>query len=78
MPHYGALILTLCNSGFDVHKVLVDSGSATDLLQLRAFNQVKLSSRMLNSVGRMLSGFNDATTTILGDITLPVQAGLVT
>ena len=32
MPHYDALVLTLCISGFDVHKVLVDLISATDLL----------------------------------------------
>ena len=37
-----------------------------------------LSSGMLNSAGRILSGFNDATTTKLGDIMLPVNAGLVT
>ena len=44
MPHYDALVLTLCISGFDVHRVLVDPGSAVDLLQLPAFNQMKLSS----------------------------------
>ena len=32
MPYYDALILTLCISGFDVHRVLVDPDSATDLL----------------------------------------------
>ena len=32
VPHYDALVLTLCISGFDVHKVLVDPGSTTDLL----------------------------------------------
>ena len=31
VPHYDALILTLCISGFDVHRVLVDPGSTTDL-----------------------------------------------
>ena len=31
-PHCDALVLTLCISGFDVHKVLVDLGSAIDLL----------------------------------------------
>ena len=36
--HYDALVLTLCISSFDVHRLLVDSGSATDLLQLPAFN----------------------------------------
>ena len=38
MPHYDALILPFCINGFDVHKVLVDPGSAADLLQLPAFN----------------------------------------
>ena len=32
VPHYDALILTLCISGFDVHRVLVDPGSEADLL----------------------------------------------
>ena len=78
MPHYDALVLTLCISGFDLHRVLVDPSSATDLLQLPAFNKIKLSSGMLNTVGRILSGFNGATTTKLGDITLPIQVGTVT
>ena len=78
VPHYDALVLTLCINGFDVHKVLVDPGRAADLLKLPAFNQMKLSSHMLNSAGQILSSFNRTTTTTLGDITLPVQAGLVT
>ena len=32
VPHYDALVLTLCISGFNVHKVFVDPGSTTDLL----------------------------------------------
>ena len=44
MPHYDALVLTLCISGFDVHRVLVDPSSAIDLLHIPAFNQMKLSS----------------------------------
>ena len=75
VPNYDALVLTLCINGFDVHRVLVDLGSATDLLQLLAFTQVKVSSNMLNSAGRILSGFNGATTTTLGDVTLPVKVG---
>ena len=75
MPHYDALVLTLCINGFDVHKVLVDPSSAADLLQLLAFMHMKLSSYMLNSAGRILSGFNRATTVTLGDVSLPVKAG---
>ena len=35
-PHYDALILTLCINNFDVHRVLVDPGSATELFHLPA------------------------------------------
>ena len=78
MPHYNALVLTLCINGFDLHRVLVDPGKAADLLQLPAFNQMKLFLLMLNSIRRILFGFNGATTTTLGDIILPIQAGPVT
>ena len=36
-PHYDALVLTLCINNFDVHRVLVDRGSAADMLHLPAF-----------------------------------------
>ena len=78
MPHYDALVLTLCVNGFGVHKVLVDPGRVIDLLHLPAFTQMKLSPGMLNSTGRILSGFNGATTMTLGDVTLHMKAGPVT
>ena len=78
MPHYDALVLTLRINGFDVHGVLVDLGSVTDLLQLLAFTQMKLSLDVINSIGRILFGFNGATTTTLGDVTLHVKAEPVT
>ena len=37
MPHYDALVLTLCINGFDMHRVLMDPSSAEDLLQPPAF-----------------------------------------
>ena len=78
VPHYDALVLTLCINDFNVHKVLVDLGNIANLLQLPALNQMKLSPQMLNSVGRILYGFNGTTIMTLGDITLPVQAGPIT
>ena len=36
-PHYDALVLTIGIKNFDVHRVLVDPGSAADLLLLPAF-----------------------------------------
>ena len=57
-----------------MHRVLVDPGSAIDLLQLPAFRQMKVPFDKLNSAGRILSGFNGATMLTMGDITLPVKA----
>ena len=52
-PHYNALILTVCINGFDVHRVLVDPGSAANLLHLSAFKQMKILVDHL----RLLAGF---------------------
>ena len=78
MPYYDALVLTLCINYFDVHRVLVDPSSPTNLLQLLAFKQMKLSLGMLSSNGRILSGLNGATTETLGDVTLPIKVGPIT
>ena len=74
---YDALVLTLCLNDFDVHKVLIDPGSVANLLQ-RAFKYMKLSLGVVNSAGRILFGFNGATTATLGDVVLPVKVRPVT
>ena len=56
---------------------MVDLGSATDLLQPPAFKMMNISLERLSSAGRILSGFNGATTVTMGDIVLLVRAGLV-
>ena len=58
--------------------VLIDPGSAVDLLQLPAFKQMKLSSGMLNLIRRILFGFNGDSTMTLGDVSLPVKVGPIT
>ena len=77
-PHYNALVLTVCINGLDVHRVLVDPGSAADLLHLQVFKQMRVQIDHLSSAGRVLSGFNRATTLTVGDIAFPVRAGPVT
>ena len=76
-PYHDALVLTLCINDFDVHRVLVDPGSAVDLLQLPIFRKMNISFDRLSSAGRILSGFNGATTITMGDISLLVMAGPV-
>ena len=77
MPFFDALSLTLCINDFDVHRVLVDFSSATDLLQLPAFKQMKLSLGVLNSTGRILFGFNGATTLTQRDVALLIKVIIV-
>ena len=60
-----------------MHRLLVDPGSAADLLQLPALWQMSISFDRLSSSGRIMSGFNRATTVTMGDIALPVKAGPV-
>ncbi|RVW72958.1 Transposon Ty3-I Gag-Pol polyprotein [Vitis vinifera] len=63
---------------FDVRCILVDPGSSADLLQASVISHMGRDLTGLENLGRILSGFNGAATTSLGDIVLPVQAGPVT
>ena len=78
VPHYVALVLTLCINDFHVHKVLVESSSAGDLLQLLAFKQMKLSLGVVNLAGQIHVGFNGATTITLRDVALLVKSEPIT
>ena len=60
-----------------MHRVVVNPGSAADLLQLLAFRQMKAPFGKLSSASIILFVFNRETTLTMGDITLPVKAGPV-
>nr|CAN80571.1 hypothetical protein VITISV_004508 [Vitis vinifera] len=77
-PHRDALILSLEIGDFDVRRILVDPGSSTNLVQASVVGHMGHSLTGLKNPGRILSGFNGSSTTSLGDIILPVQAGPVT
>ena len=77
-PHKDAIILTLGINGFDIRRVLINPGNSVDLLQMLAYRQIRLLSPALENLRRILSRFNGASTTSLGDVVLAIQAGLVT
>ncbi|XP_010661221.1 uncharacterized protein LOC100245342 [Vitis vinifera] len=77
-PHRDALILFLGIGDFDVRRILIDPGNSVDLLQASVINQMGLELSDLENPGLILSGFNGAATTSLGDIMLSVQVGPVT
>ena len=58
--------------------VLINPGSAADLLQLLSFKQMKLSLGVVNLAERILFDLNGAATITLGDVALLVKARLVT
>ena len=60
---------------FDVRRILVYPGSSADLLQVSAIKQMGLVPSSLENMRWILSGFNGATITSLGDVVLSVQAG---
>lgn len=61
-----------------MRKVLVDSGSLVDLLQMSTYKQMGYSPSALENPWHLLSKFNGATTPSLGDVVLPVQVGPIT
>ena len=77
-PHYDALVLTVCINSFDVHRVLIDPGSAAYLLHLPAFKQMRVPLDHLSYADRVFSGLNVATTLTVGDIAFTIRAGPVT
>ncbi|KAL6328700.1 hypothetical protein AAG906_003386 [Vitis piasezkii] len=74
-PHRDTLILSLGISDFDVRWILVDLGSSVDLLQVSVIKHMGFSPSNMENPGRILLGFNGASTMSLGDIVLPVQTG---
>ena len=61
-----------------MRRVLIDPGSSVDLVQASVISHIGHNLTGLENSRRILSGFNGASTTSLGDIVLPVQAGVVT
>lgn len=76
--HRDTLILTLGIGDFDVRRILVDPGSSTNLLQVLVVKQMGFMPSSLENPGRILLGFNGASTISLRDIVLPIQAGSIT
>lgn len=64
--------------GFDVWRILVNTDSLADLLQMLAYKQMAYSPSALENLRHLLFRFNRATTTSLGDVVLPVQVGPTT
>ncbi|XP_028118786.1 uncharacterized protein LOC114316316 [Camellia sinensis] len=78
-PHTDALIITVeIGKRFDVKRVLLDQGSAADILYYDLFRKFGLSEQHLTPAVALLVGFNSQLEWPLGKIVLPVVAGTKT
>ena len=74
-PHNDALVVTLRIGGFDVKKVLVDPGSAVEVVYLDLYKGLNLRPEDLTAYDSPLISFEGRTVVSKGQIRLPIQTG---
>ena len=74
-PHDDALLITLRIGGYDVKRVMVYGGSATEIMYPNLFKGLKLKPEDLLPYSSPLMSFNGKLVTPKGMIRLPIQTG---
>ena len=75
-PHDDTLLITLRIGGYDVKRVMVDEGSAAEIMYPGLFKGLKLKPEDLMPYNSPLMSFNGKLVTPKGMIRLPIQTGL--
>jgi hypothetical protein len=66
------MVISYVIKGFLVHNVLVDTGSATNIIFAKAFRQMQEQEDKIHDVVHPLCGFGGKQITVLGKITMLV------
>ena len=74
-PHDDALVVTLRIGGYDVKRVLVDQGSAVEIMYPDLYKGLNLKPEDLTAYDSPLVSFEGKTITPKGQIRLPIQTG---
>ena len=74
-PHNDALVVTLRIGGYDVRRVLVDQGSAVEVMYPDLYKGLNLKPEDLTAYDSPLVSFEGKTVTSRGQIRLPIQTG---
>ena len=74
-PHDDALVVTLRIGGYDVKRVLVDHGSAMEVMYPDLYRGLNIRPKELTSYDSPLVSFEGKTVTQMGQIRLPIQTG---
>jgi hypothetical protein len=76
-PHNDVMVISSVIKGFLVHNVLVDTGSAADIIFAKAFRQMQEPEDKIHDATHPLRGFGGRQIIALGKITMPVTSGFV-
>jgi hypothetical protein len=76
-PHNDAMVISCVIKGFLVHNVLVDTGSATDIIFAKAFSKMQEPKDKIHDATHPLCGFGGRQIVALGKITMPVTFSFV-
>jgi hypothetical protein len=76
-PHNDAMVISCVIKGFLVHNVLVDTGSATDIIFVKSFRQMQEPNDKIHDATHPLCGFGGRQIVALSKITMPVTFGYV-
>jgi hypothetical protein len=76
-PHNDAMVISCVIKGFLVHNVLVDTGSASDIIIAKAFRQMQEPEDKIHDATHPLCGFGGRQIVALGKITMPVTFGFI-
>ena len=74
-PHDDALVVTLRIGGYDVKRVLVDQGSAVEVMYPDLYKGLRLKSEDLTTYNSPLISFEGKTVIPKSQIRLPIQTG---
>ena len=74
-PHDDTLVITLRIGGYDVKRVMVDQGSAAEIMYLDLYKGLNLSAKDLTPYSSPLVSFEGKIIIPKGQIRLPVQTG---
>ena len=74
-PHDDALVITLRIGGYDVKRVIVDQGSAAEIMYFNLYKGLSLKAEDLTPYSSPLVSFKGKVIILKGQIRLPVQTG---
>jgi hypothetical protein len=76
-PHNDAMVIYCVTKGFLIHNILVDTGSAANIIFAEAFRQIQEQEDKIHDATYPICGFRGKQIEALGKITIPITFGYI-